>query len=315
MENQKKNTDISVVVPVYSCARCLPELCERLTKTLKTISQNFEILLINDASPDDSWAVIAQLARDDQRIRGINLSRNFGQHSAITAGLDHVCGEWTVVMDCDLQDQPEEILKLYNKAQEGYDVVLGRRHERKDTQFKKASSRAFYKTFNYFSGTKTTAEVANFCICSKNVVQNIRKFKEQNRFFPHFLAWMGFDTAYVNVEHAKRAHDKSSYTLKKLFTLGFNNLVAYSNKPLRFSIIFGFIVALVSLIFAVYLVVKYIFLGISVSGWTSVMVSIWFTSGLIIASIGMVGLYVGRIFDETKRRPLYIVKEVTTKQE
>jgi glycosyltransferase involved in cell wall biosynthesis len=308
MEN--KQIYISVVSPVYGCRLCLEQLYLRLKKTLETITDNFEIILINDASPDDAWSTIQYLIEMDSRVKGMNLSRNVGQHYAITAGLDYAQGEWVVVMDCDLQDQPEEITKLYHKALEGYDVVFGRRFERKDTFLKKLGSFIFYKTLDYFTDNKSDHTIANFSISSNKVIQNFRRFKEHNRAFPLFIKWLGFDVGYVDIEHAQRTIGKTSYNFKKLSTFAINNIISQSNKPLRLSIAFGFLISFLSCIFGVYLILRYFLLNQSISGWTSVMVSLFFIGGLLFANMGILGLYIGKIFTETKDRPLYVIKHM-----
>lgn len=303
-------TLISVVVPVYKCEKCITSLYERLKKTLELITDDFEIILVNDASPDNSWNIIKKISKNDSRVKGINLSRNFGQHYSITAGMDYVCGDWIVVMDCDLQDKPEEISKLYAKAIEGgYDIVLGRRVQRKDGFIKKIQSKLFYKLFEYFSGIKFDYSVANFSINSRCVVDNFRKLREQNRSFPYFIHWLGFNKAYVDIDHGMREEGKSAYTLKKLLKFALDNVIAYSNKPLIMSIWMGLIMSIGAISYALYLISRYYFHNIKVEGWTSVMVSIWFIGGLIFANLGIVGLYIGKIFNEVKGRPLYVIKE------
>ena len=302
---------ISVVTPVYGCAKALPELYERLVKTLTSITENFDIIMVNDQSPDEAWDIIQQLAARDPRVKGINLSRNFGQHKAITAGLDYADGEWVVVMDCDLQDQPEEITKLYNKAQEGYDVVFGRRANRKDLYFKKLSSKLYNTVFEFISGMKTDETTANFSIISHDVVKYFRKMREQNRGYAPFVTWLGFRRQDVDIEHAPRAYGKSGYSLRKLITLAANSIIAHSNKPLRLSIKFGFLMTFFSLLYAIWLVIKYFFFGVPVEGWTSVMVSIYLIGGLLFANMGILGLYIGKVFNETKQRPLYVIDEKT----
>jgi len=163
---------ISVISPIYGCKECLFELYDRLVKTLSQITENFEIILVNDACPQSSWERIAMLCAKDPRVKGINLSRNFGQHYAITAGLDHATGDWVVVMDCDLQDRPEEIIKLYTKALEGYDIVFGRRAERKDSFIKRFGSMAFNRVLEYFTETKHDNSIANFGIYAHKVVRD-----------------------------------------------------------------------------------------------------------------------------------------------
>ena len=304
-------THVSIVTPVYGCCASLPALYQRLERTLSSITDTFEIIMVNDASPDGAWDEIEKLARQDSRVKGINLSRNFGQHRAITAGLDYAEGDWVVVMDCDLQDQPEEILKLYNKAQEGYDVVFGRRHQRKDTSLKIWGSKLFHKILGYFTESKIDNSVANFSIVSSNVVRQLKKLREQNRMYPLFVNWLGFKRTDIDIEHAQREEGKSSYTFTKLVDLAIDAIVSQSNKPLKLAIKFGFIMALLSLIYAVWLILRYFIFAIPVEGWTSVMVSIYFIAGLLFANMGVLGLYIGKTFDETKNRPLYIVERTT----
>lgn len=309
MENAKQL--ISVVVPVYGCKSSLEELCERLEKTLLTIISDYEIILVNDASPDNSWEMITNLSEANQNIKGINLSRNFGQHNAITAGLDYAAGDWVVVMDCDLQDRPEEIPKLYEKLLEGYEVVFGNRVIRQDKWLKRKASQFFYKIYDYLTDRVSDHTVANFSMSSKKVIDGFRQMREQNRLFPLFIQWMGYRTAYVPIEHNNRKHGKSTYSIRKLITLGTDVLISQSNKPLRFSIQFGFLTSLISLMFGGYLFIKYFFLAEPVQGWTSVMVSIFFVNGLLFFNLGIIGLYIGKIFNETKGRPLYLIQDKT----
>ncbi|AFL67647.1 glycosyltransferase family 2 protein [Sulfurospirillum barnesii] len=300
---------ISVVSPVYGCKESLFELYERLVASLSQISNQFEIIFVNDACPQGSWERIVMLCARDERVKGINLSRNFGQHYAITAGLDHAKGEWVVVMDCDLQDRPEEIIKLYNTARDGYDIVFGRRVERQDSFFKRLGSRAFNKVLEYFTDSKHDNSIANFGIYSQKVVQTINRYREHSRDFLLFAQMVGFKKIEIDIEHASRTYGSSSYNLSKLFKLAIDSIVSHSNKPLRLSIQLGFFIALGSLMYASWLVLRYFFYGTTTEGWTSLMVSMFFMFGLLFAIIGIVGLYIGKIFDEVKRRPLYIIEE------
>jgi len=301
---------ISVVSPVYGCCGSLRELYERLSKSLSSISEDFEIVFVNDASPDNSWDVIKELVQQDSRVKGINLSRNFGQHKAIAAGIHHAQGDWVVVMDCDLQDQPEEIIKLYNKAQEGYDAVFGQRVGRQDSRKKRWASRAFIAVYDYLSDSKTDPTIGNFSIISRKVVEGLKQFKEQHHAYTFFVIWLGFKRTYVEIEHAKREVGTSSYNFKRLIQLAMDNIVSQSNKLLRMSIKFGFGLASFSALYAIYLVIKYFVTDEIVPGWTSVMVSIYFIGGLLFANLGLIGLYIGKIFDETKGRPLYVIDEI-----
>lgn len=302
---------ISVVIPVYGCKTCLNELCSRIKETILSLPAQYEIILVNDASPDDAWDTIKQLHEQDERIKGIDFARNFGQHHAITAGLDYTEGDWVVVMDCDLQDRPEEIANLYQKAIEGYEVVFGKRVERQDNWLKRAASKVFYRIYDYFANSNSDYTAANFSISAKKVVMAFRQMREQNRFFPLFIHWMGYKSTSIAIEHNARREGKSSYNIKKMINLATDAIISQSNKPLRLSIQFGFLVALASFIYGVYLFGRYFFLDEPVQGWTSVMVSIFFIGGLIFFNFGILGLYIGKIFNETKGRPLYLIRETT----
>ena len=302
---------LSVVSPIYGCAQALPELCERLHTVLGSFTPNYEIILVNDASPDEAWVAIQALADMDPRVKGINLSRNFGQHYAITAGLDFASGDWVVVMDCDLQDLPEEIPKIYQTAQSGFDIVVGRRADRKDHWLKKFFSRMFYRVFAYFSGTAVDNRIGNFGIYAKKVIRSIRTLKEQNRSFGLFALWVGFRRTEIDVVHAVRTHGRTSYTFRKMAALAIDSIVAHSDKLLRLTVKFGLFVSFLSLLYAAWIVFRYFIWATPIIGWTSLIVSIYFTAGLIIGTVGIVGLYVGKIFDEVKGRPLYIIDATT----
>lgn len=302
---------ISVIVPVYKAQECLHELERRLKIVLETITTDFEIILIEDCGGDGSWAIIQELALQDSRVRGLQFSRNFGQHYGITAGLDVCRGDWVVVMDCDLQDRPEEILNLYTKALEGYDVVLARRGRREDSLFKRTSSRIFYSLLNYFSEINYDSEVGNYRIISRKVVHALRGMREKLRFFGGLVDWLGFPTASIDVQHAERLTGKSSYTFRKLWKLASEAIIAHSDKPLRLSIRFGFAMAITSFLFGFYIFLKAFLYDTPVLGWASLMVSIYFLGGVIILILGIIGLYLGKTFDEIKNRPLYVINRAT----
>jgi len=304
-----KTNLFSIIIPVYGCKTSLIELYQRLKLTLSQITENYEIIMVNDASPDGAWETIIELASKDKRVKGINLSRNFGQHYAITAGLDYCSGEWIVVMDCDLQDQPEEIIKLYNRALDGYDIVLAQRTNRQDNLFKKLSSFLFYKAFSYLTDTKQDSLVANFGIYKNIVVNAVLSMKDNIKFFPTMLQWVGFDKILLPVSHNKRNSGKSSYNLRSLINLAFDNIIAFSNKPLKLVVKFGFIFVLISVLFALYYLIKYLNGEIVVLGYSSLIISIWFLSGINIMILGIIGIYVGKTFEKVKDRPTYIVKE------
>lgn len=300
---------ISVVTPVYGCKTCLVQLHLRLQRTLEQISRDFEIIMVDDSSPDNAWAVIEELCARDSRVKGIRLSRNFGQHNAITAGLDHVSGDWVVVMDCDLQDQPEEVLKMYARAMEGFDVVFGRRINRQDRFLKRTSSRVFTALMSILMDQKLDPTTANFGIYRRSVIEGFRRIRDVDRSFPVFVRWLGFRRTAVDIQHAERAEGRSSYTLFKLISFAISNVTAYSNKPLILSIYFGLIMSGCSILTGVYFVIRYLHRGVGVEGWTSLMVSLYFIAGLLFANLGILGLYIGKAFDQAKGRPLYVIRE------
>jgi polyisoprenyl-phosphate glycosyltransferase len=305
----KSTIDISVVLPCYATADCLKPLYERLKKIFEENNLSFELIFINDGSPHDDWRVISELSKKDDRVKGINFARNFGQHTAITAGLDFSTGRWLVVMDADLQDVPEEILKFYNKAQEGFDIVLGRRINRSDGVLKKIGSFVFYKIYDMLTDQITDHTISNYGIYSRIVVDSFCSMREKVRNFSQFIKWLGFNQVYVNINHAKRYSGKSSYSLLRMVRLASHTITALSNKPLLISVQIGSLIALLSFAYGIYLILKYLFLGISVTGWTSLMVSIYFLAGMILMNIGILGIYIGKIFDEVKKRPLYVIKQ------
>ncbi|MEM9981420.1 MAG: glycosyltransferase family 2 protein [Bacteroidota bacterium] len=299
---------ISVVSPVYRAAPLVEPLVAQLIAALTPLTPHFEIILVEDGSPDDSWQKIVENCDKDGRIKGMQLSRNFGQHYAITAGLEEAQGEWVVVMDCDLQDSPEEIARLYQQAQEGYEVVLARRQQRKETFLKRFFSWFFYQMLSYLTGTKHDPAVGNFGIYHREVVQAICKMPEQIRYFPTMVKWVGFKQTTIETRSKKRIQGKSSYTFKKLRHLALDIILAYSDKPMRLLVKVGFLIATLAFLAALVVFIQY-FLGvIQVAGYASLIISIWFFSGLLMMTLGIVGLYVGKTFEGVKNRPLYIVK-------
>lgn len=307
----RTSVHLSVIIPVFKAENCLDELYRRLRKSIETITLDFEIILVEDCGGDNSWQVIERLALADPRVRGIQFSRNFGQHYGITAGLDLCQGDWAVVMDCDLQDRPEEVPRLYDKAQEGYDVVLARRGQRSDPALKRFTSWSFYKIFSYLADMDYDGETGNFRIVSRKVVNSYRAMRERLRFFGGLVSWMGFPTASIEVQHDERFAGKTSYTFRKLWKLASETIISYSDKPLRLSIRFGFMISTIAFGYGSYIIYRALVHDGPVVGWSSMIVSLYFLGGIIISILGILGVYLGKAFDETKRRPLYIINRAT----
>ncbi|MDR1984470.1 MAG: glycosyltransferase family 2 protein [Prevotellaceae bacterium] len=304
-----EKTHISIVSPVYRAEKIVSELVKQLHENVSTITDNYEIILVNDGSPDNSWQVIVEECAKDKKVKGINLSRNFGQHYAITAGLSYAKGEWIVVMDCDLQDRPDEIPNLYIKAQEGWDIVQARRKERQDGFVKRLSSSAFHSLYSYLSGIKTDKAIANFGIYNQKVIEEYKKMKESSRSFPSLIEYLGFKKTVIDVKHAERFEGKTSYSLSKLLHLTTDVILSNSNKPLKLTVKLGFYISALSFLLALYNVFAHIAGIIGVPGYTTTIFSIWFVGGLILFVLGIIGLYIGRIFEQVKERQLFVVRD------
>jgi len=300
--------DISIIIPLYKCESTIVELSNRITNVLEQNNLSFELILVNDNSPNKDWEVVKELTKN-KKIKGINLSRNFGQHYAIFAGLEHQNGKWIVVMDGDLQDKPEEIIKLYNKAQQGYDIVFAKRVKRQDNWLKKKSSYFFYQVFGYLTDTKYDNSVANFGIYSHATITAVLSMNDKIKVFPILIQWVGFNKTSIEVEHLKRNIGSSSYSYKKLFALAFDIIMSYSNKPLKLTINIGLIISIISFLVGFSYLIKSLRGDILISGYASLIISIWFLSGVIIFFIGILGIYIGQLFDISKNRPIYIIKD------
>ena len=305
---EKKTIDISIVSPIYRAEKILPELLRQITDAMRSCELTYEIVLVNDASPDGSWFVMQSLIPEYSSLRVINLSRNFGQHYAIKAGVDNASGEYVVVMDCDLQDNPYEIVTLYNKAKCGFDIVSARRVKRKDGFLKRITSKLFFSFYSYWTETNIDGSIGNFAIYHHKVIDAYKQISERGQSLVLFTRWLGFSQSSIEVKHQKRFEGKTSYNLSKLIDLAIENIISQSNKPLRISIKFGFLMTFLSFAYGVYLIVRKFMFDIPM-GWTSIMVAIFFLAGLVFANLGLLGLYIGRIFDEAKERPLYIIKD------
>ena len=300
-------THLSVVIPVYNESSLIEELIRRVAINVKKITEDFEIIVVDDGSIDQTWEFIENEAQKENRLKGVKFSRNFGHHYAITAGLHISTGDWVVVMDGDLQDRPEVIPDLFNKAQEGYDVVFVSRQNRKENIFYRLSQRIFYILLRMLSGVNFDSKQANFSIISRKVVNAFKDFPETARFYGSTIHWLGFNRTTIFAEHGQRHSGKPSYTLKKRFKLAGDIIISFSERPLRASIYLGIVISLISILFAFWLIISNYYWGYSVIGWSSLMVSIFFLGGVILTILGIMGVYLGRIFQEVKNRPLFVI--------
>lgn len=304
---------ISVVVPVYGCKKALPELHRRLVDVFDKMNSDYEIVLVDDCCPQNSWEEIEKLCEKDKKVIGIRMSRNFGQIKAITAGLDNVTGDYVVVMDCDLQDRPESIPEMFKKIEDGYDVVFAKREGRKDSAITKFFSKAFYKVYDYFTNGNFDNSICNFSISRKKVIDAYCQMREQNRAFTMFIKWLGFEQTAIRLPADERFEGKSSYNMKRKLKLAFEVITSQSNKPLMFSISLGFIISVLSFLYIIYLIIKALVLKDTLVGWTTIVASIYLMGGILLCAIGVVGIYVGNIFNEVKSRPIYVISKTINK--
>ena len=301
--------DLSVVSPVYRGEKMLSELVERIHKAISPLTDDYEIVLVNDCSPDNSWERISQICKVDKKVKGVNLSRNFGQPYAITAGLTYAKGNYIAVIDCDLQNKPEDLPAMYQKALEGYDVVSARRVVREDTFMKRMSSAIFHRVYDFLSGFDTDKAVAEFGIYSRKIVDVYCSIPEYSRSFVELIHTLGFKKTTVDVFHDHRLEGKSSYNLYRLLKLSYNSIISNSNRPLHLAVALGLIMSILSFLMAIYNIFAK-FWGLNeVAGYTSTIFSIWFVGGLLLLMMGVLGLYIGKIFDQVKGRPVFIVSD------
>jgi len=303
--------ELSVVIPVYGCRDSLDALHRRLTASLEQVGQNYEIVLVDDRSPDGSWATLEELAARDPHVRAFRLSRNFGQHAAITAGLAQSRGRYTVVMDCDLEEPPEEIPRLYAKAREGFEIVHTRRTGGERSALRGAAGRVYFRLRNAVLGTRTGTDHGTLSILSRKVVDAFLTLRDRDREYLIALDWLGFEHATIEFERAPRAEGRSSYSIARLLRVGLDGMFFHTTVLLRWIVLTGFAVALAGVALAAYWIWVYLTAD-PPSGFTSVAVLVVLLSGFIIVSIGVTGLYVGRIFEQVKSRPLFIVDATTT---
>lgn len=306
------NKLISVISPVYRAEKILPELVKRIDEVAKANKLNVEIILVDDNSPDHSWEVILQLRKSYPSLRGFRLSRNFGQHYGITAGLEKAKGDYAVVMDCDLQDNPDYIPKMLKLIKEGNDIVCTVKKTKKHNLYRRITSNLFFIFYNFLTGTNLQKNLGGYTMLNRNALNGFLRVKDYHRHFSLVLSWIGYKKVYMEVEHDERFEGKSTYSFVKLIKHAMDGIVSQSDKLLRLSIYLSFIFVSSAILGSIYILYVSIFrTGYYVVGWPSVAMIILFASGLILFTLGITGIYIGKIFEQVKDRPLYLISEET----
>jgi glycosyltransferase involved in cell wall biosynthesis len=300
--------ELSVVIPVYRCEECIRALHRRLAATLSELTPRFEILFVDDRSPDGAWEVIRTIVAEHPSVRALRLSRNFGQQAAITAGIAACRGRWTVFMDCDLQDPPEIVADLYRKAQDGYEIVLGKRKQKKHPLLRLLAARMYFKFIALFLGVRISGEYGSFSILSAKVREAFLRIPDRDRHYLPILLWLGFKRTSIEYEHGDRHAGQSAYSVRALIRVAVEGVFFQTATLLRWIVYVGFGVAAAGLLLAIALIVLAIVVN-PPPGWTSLAVLLLLVGGFVIVSTGVTGLYIGKIFQQVKNRPLYLVDE------
>lgn len=300
--------ELSLVIPVYGCAGCLNELISSIHEHLNNQSFTYEIILIDDASKDGAWKILESLSEAHSNIRIIKLSRNFGQHAAIRAGLDTCKGNFAIVMDCDMQDPPNEIMTLYRTIKTGYDIVYSKRIDKKHSYFRKMASSIYFLIISKLNNQKIDPSVGSFSIISRKAINSFLLFKEKDIHYLFILRWLGFTSCTITHNHNPRFCGESSYSFSKLIRHAFSGLFFQTTVLLRYTVFLGFLMAFIGFSLSIQYMYRYLYYSVS-PGWTSVISAILLVGGMTIICVGIIGLYIGKIFDHVKNRPLYIIDQ------
>jgi len=304
---------LSIVVPLLNEETLVTELIRRIRRSVEEVVKEYEILVIDDGSLDKTWELVQNESTEDPRVKGIKFSKNFGHHYAITAGLHEAKGDWVVVMDGDLQDRPEVIPQLIEEARKGFDIVFVSRVNRPEKNYYKVLQKIFYSLLRLLSGIKFDSRQANFSIINRKVVDAFKDFPENGRFYGTTIRWLGFKRSEILAQHGSRLSGKASYTFRKRINLALDIIVAFSDRPLKFVTGFGLSIALFSTGIFTWIFIQAFLFNIQFSEWTILWAALIFSTGSVLTVLGVVGIYIGRIFTQVKNRPLYIISERTDK--
>lgn len=302
---------LTIVSPVYKAEKIVDELVARIREEAIKITNDFEIILVEDCGPDNSWSKIEENCKKFSEVKGIKLSRNFGQHFAITCGLDNADGDFVIVMDCDLQDNPKYFSKFIEEAKNGCEIVFSFKEKRKHNFIKDVFAKLFSVVFNYLienKNHKSSAMVGAYSLLSRKAVLAFREYGDYQRHYLMVLRWLGFKHTYILIEHNKRFEGTSSYSFSRLLSHALNGITSQSDKLLRLNATLGLGLSFLSFLGAITIVIFYFIYGF-LSGWASLIITILFSTGVILTSIGIIGIYIGKSFEQAKNRPRYIVDE------
>ncbi|TRZ37191.1 glycosyltransferase [Niallia circulans] len=309
MTNEK--VDYSIVIPVYNEEEVIEHTYERLKTVMQSADGNYELMFINDGSRDKSVDILLQLSEQDKTIKIVDFSRNFGHQIAITAGMDYATGNAIVIIDADLQDPPELILEMIQKWKEGYDVVYAKRTSRKgETFFKKQTASAFYRTLRAMTEIDIPIDTGDFRLIDRKVCDQMNNIHEKNRFVRGLVSWVGFKQTAVEYERDERFAGETKYPLKRMLKLSLDGITSFSYKPLKLANYLGASLSVIGFIYMLIVLYQKLFTTTTVTGWSSIIVIQLFFSGITLMMLGVIGEYIGRIYDEAKNRPLYIVKDI-----
>ena len=310
MISTDKEVGISVVIPVYNEEEVLPELYRRLTRTMKDIGQTYEIIFVDDGSKDRSFEILKTLKEQDEHLKIIKFTRNFGQHPAIVAGFNNCMGEAVILMDADLQHPPEELPRLLDRFREGYDIVYGIRKRRRDPFYRRIGARFYGWVMRRALNIDVSDSATSFIVLNRRVIDTFARIKEQNYYISALMAWMGYSSSSVMVEHAERFAGSSHYSMRKLIFMTFDMVIGFSYAPLKWASKAGFGLSLISFLYGLYIFIRALFGRIGIPGYASILVGIMFLSGIQMMFLGVIGEYLARIYREAKGRPYYIVDKI-----
>lgn len=299
---------LSIIVPCYNEEEVIEETYRRITKMYPKLGMDAELIFVNDGSKDKTMQKLTEFARLSPSTKVLSFSRNFGHQRAITAGMDYASGDAVIVIDADLQDPVEVILEMVSKWREGYEVVYGKRIERKgESAFKKASAKAFYRLLGRLSEAPIPTDVGDFRLIDRKVCDTLKRMPERSRYVRGLVAWLGYKTAFVEYVREPRFAGKTKYPLAKMIKLASDGVISFSYKPLKIASFSGVLVSIISFVYLLYVLYQGLFTDNTISGWTSTMTVLLFMCGIILSVLGIIGEYIARIYEEVKARPIYVI--------